>query len=576
MRYDISKATGRNWKRLNTSPAGRLTARANKRRSLRRFLPMEYFSRRTNAVFVRTLLEEIPRKTPVISIVLSLGIGLLKKAGLYGKGHVSAVLEEYSGITVIDGLTGVELPDDEFDILGLIYQSCLREGKKNTLGSYYTPRNVAENMTRKIDLVRGRSFFDPCCGSGAFLLSVKADSPENLFGVDRDPAAVLIAKINLLLKYADREFVPQIYCLDYLKDCSPERRHPVLDRKFDAIVTNPPWGAAAGGRRGRPGETFSRFFVRAHGQLKEKGTIRFLFPKAILNVKSHREIRRFILEKAGLAGITLYDAPFSRVTTKYVDIECGSGADGNVFTVCADGRSRTVGVRGVYETEDLVFNLLPEEVLSVIRTVRARGRHTLENSLWALGIVTGDNRRKLFPHPQPGMEAIRTGREIRSFVLDAPKHYILYDRSKLQQVAREEIYRAPEKLVYRFISDRPVFAYDDSAGLFLNSANILIPSIPSMGIKTVMAFLDSSLFRFVYMKLFGGVKVLKGNLVQLPFPEIPAQTDRELTALADGVLRGDSSRLKEIDEYIFSFYGIDEAGRRLVRDGLAGGSADGV
>ena len=575
MRYDISKATGRNWEKLNTSPAGRLTARANKSRSLRRFLPMEYFCERANAVFVRTLLEGIPRRTPAVSIVLSLGIGLLKRAGLCGKPHVSAVLDEYADVGVIAELTEVELPDNEFDILGLIYQSCLREGKKNTLGSYYTPRSIAENMTRTVDLASGRSFFDPCCGSGAFLLSVKADSPESLFGVDRDPAAVLIAKINLLLRYPDREFSPQVYCLDYLKDRPAERRHPVLEKKFDAIVTNPPWGAAAAGRRRVcSGETFSRFFVRAHAQLKEEGTIRFLFPEAILNVKCHREIRKFILEKAGLVGITLYSALFSGVTTRYVDIECGRRADGRSFTVCADGRSRTVGIRGVYETEDLVFNLLPEEILSVIRTVRARGRYTLENSLWALGIVTGDNKGKLFSRPLPGMEKIYTGREIRSFVLDAPKNYILYDRSQLQQAAREEIYRAPEKLVYRFISDRPVFAYDDSAALFLNSANILIPSIPSMSMKTVMAFLDSALFRFVYMKLFGGVKILKSNLLQLTFPEIPEQADRKLSALVDSVMRGDFSKRKEIDEYIFAFYGIDEAGRRLVADCLARGAAE--
>ena len=130
MRHDISKATGRNWEKLNTSPAGRLTARANKSRSLRRFLPMEYFSDRANAVFVRTLLEGIPRRTPAVSIVLSLGIALLKRAGLYGKSHVSAVLDGYADIAVLDGLTRMELPEDEFDILGLIYQSCLREGKK--------------------------------------------------------------------------------------------------------------------------------------------------------------------------------------------------------------------------------------------------------------------------------------------------------------------------------------------------------------------------------------------------------------------------------------------------------------
>ena len=40
--YGISEATARNWKKLNTKLAERLTARANKRKSIKRILPLEY------------------------------------------------------------------------------------------------------------------------------------------------------------------------------------------------------------------------------------------------------------------------------------------------------------------------------------------------------------------------------------------------------------------------------------------------------------------------------------------------------------------------------------------------------
>ncbi len=94
--------------------------------------------------------------------------------------------------------------------------------------------------------------------------------------------------------------------------------------------------------------------------------------------------------------------------------------------------------------------------------------------------------------------------------------YLRYDRNALQQVAPDAIYRAPEKLVYKFISDKLVFAYDASGSLFLNSANILVPAIPSMSAKAVMAFLNSTLFQFVYAKLFGKVRTRKENLIELP------------------------------------------------------------
>lgn len=77
-----------------------------------------------------------------------------------------------------------------------------------------------------------------------------------------------------------------------------------------------------------------------------------------------------------------------------------------------------------------------------------------------------------------------------------------------------------------------------------------------MSIKTVMAFLNSSLFQFMYMKLFGEVKVLKGNLIELPFPEVSEAENDRLSALVDEILHGDSSKHEAIESCIFSIYGI--------------------
>lgn len=303
-------------------------------------------------------------------------------------------------------------------------------------------------------------------------------------------------------------------------------------------------------------ETFSYFFVKAFEQLKENGTIKFLFPEAILNVKVHKDIRQFILDHAGLVSITIYDDRFSGVTTKYIDIECGNGAYKNSFNVYTGSKKRTVEMKTVQETENLVFNLLSDYDLSIIKLVKSIGKYSLQNSIWALGIVTGDNKSKLFSEYHDGMERIYTGKEIQPYVLRPAKNYILYDRANLQQVAKEEIYRAPEKLVYKFISNKLVFAYDNSASLFLNSANILIPNIPSMSIKSVMAFLNSSLFQFMYIKLFGEVKILKGNLIELPFPELSTTDNAKITSLVDELLGGNSAKREEIENYIFSFYGL--------------------
>lgn len=560
VKYGISDATLRNWEKLNTGTNGRLTTRANKRKSKKRVLPMEYISNKDNIAFIQNTLDYIDENSiDIMSAILSLGISLLKKANIYNHRHVKTTLEEYASIAVIDELVSSNLPTNEFDILGLIYQSYLQEGKKNIIGSYYTPQKIVYNMTKDFDLSNGALFFDPCCGSGAFLLTVSANEPNQIFGVDKDKVAVLISKINLLLKYKDKEFFPQVYCIDFLMDRSIMQQHPIFEKKFDYIATNPPWGAVNSKSNIyaiTSKETFSYFFVKAFEQLKENGTIKFLFPEAILNVKVHKDIRQFILDHAGLVSITIYDDRFSGVTTKYIDIECGNGAYKNSFNVYTGSKKRTVEMKTVQETENLVFNLLSDYDLSIIKLVKSIGKYSLQNSIWALGIVTGDNKSKLFSEYHDGMERIYTGKEIQPYVLRPAKNYILYDRANLQQVAKEEIYRAPEKLVYKFISNKLVFAYDNSASLFLNSANILIPNIPSMSSKSVMAFLNSSLFQFMYIKLFGEVKILKGNLIELPFPELSATDNAKITSLVDELLGGNSAKREEIENYIFSFYGL--------------------
>lgn len=570
MQYGISDATARNWGKLNTKSDGRLTTRANKRKSKKRVLPLEYISNKNNVSFVQKTLDYIDdNRLDIMSAIFSLGISLLKRERLYEKQHVATVLSEYADISIIDELVAVNLPNDEFDILGLLYQSYLQEGKKNIIGSYYTPQKIAYNMTKNFTFSNGELFFDPCCGSGAFLLSVAAKNPNQIYGVDNDKVAVLISKINLLLKYKDVDFIPQIYCFDYLMGYSVIQQHPVFEGTFDYIATNPPWGAMDGNYSNiytiTSKETFSYFFVKTYEQLKENGTIRFLFPEAILNVKVHKDIRKFILDTAGLVGITIYDDMFSGVTTKYIDIECGKGAAKDMFYVYAGGKKRVVDIKTIYETENLIFNLLSNDDLSIVRIVKNMGKFSLQNSIWALGIVTGDNKGKLFPECLAGMEKIYTGKEIQPYVLRPAQNFILYDRANLQQVAKEEIYRSPEKLVYKFISNKLVFAYDDSSSLFLNSANILIPAIPSMSTKAVMAFLNSSLYQFLYIKLFGEVKILKGNLMELPFPEITREENDELTALVDQVLSGDNSKQEVIEDYIFSIYGLTTAQIAYVR-----------
>ena len=562
----ISEATSRNWKRLHSNGSGRLMSRANKQLSTKTIVPVEYFSNKDNIADIQRFVEYCKEQNySAEEVIYSVGIRLLKDAGIYEKPHVQKVLSTLSFLSFLSTLSFLSflsflslqsLPSDEHDLLGLLYQCFLIEGEKNRKGSYYTPFEVAQNMTKNLDFSKGQTFFDPCCGSGAFILSLEGASPNQIFGCDNDPVAVMIAKINLLLKFKTEVFEPQIILCDYLK------KHFKL--KFDYIISNPPWGAVVFDERNNPiptKESFSFFFEKAFHQLADDGTIKFLLPESVLNVKCHRDFRKFLLENTEIKSITKYPGVFSGVQTKYIDIESKrtrralSRLDIIIINNYSSSWDNECVIHKVkkscfYLTKNLNFNLLSDDDLEKVRKIISKGKYTLKDSIWALGVITGDNKNKVKSRQGRGMEPIYTGKDIEAYTLKRPTKFIKYERSDFQQVAKDEIYRADEKLVYKFISKNLVFAYDDSKSLFLNSANILIPRIPGMSIKTVLAFLNSEMFRFLYKSLFGEIKILKGNLMELPFPEITPEMDEKLTKLVAKVLKGNKNAVKEIDNQI--------------------------
>ncbi|MBO2524012.1 MAG: hypothetical protein CW336_09235 [Bacteroidetes bacterium] len=505
------------------------------------------------------------------------------------------------------------LPSDEFDLLGLLYQCFLLEGEKNRKGSYYTPYSVAENMVKDLDFSKNQTFFDPCCGSGAFILALEGAKPSQIFACDNDPIAVMIAKINLLLKFPEEEFEPQIYCCDYLNAINAPKA-----LKASYIISNPPWGAAIFDEKGNPistRESFSFFFEKAFNQLVDGGTIRFLLPESVMNVKTHKKFRQFLLEITDIQSITLYDGAFSCVQTKYFDIQCArhfdrpqgvekSQVNNDVIVVRDfsttlrfarndgkksssarndgkksssarndgkksssaqnDVKNSLVSKDAFYLTKNLNFNLLSNSDLEKVKKILSKGKYTLKESIWGLGIVTGDNKKHLKPKQGRGMEPIYTGKEIEAYTLKQPRYFVKYKRADYQQVAKDEIYRTDEKLVYKFISKNLVFAYDGSGSLFLNSANILIPRIPGMSVKTVLAILNSEPFKFLYKSLFGEIKILKGNLMELPFPEISPETNENLTKLVDEVLKGNKEAMEVIDNEVDALFNVISTERNEV------------
>lgn len=524
----VSKATKKNWKRLNvdsTELQKRLSKRANKRFSKKTFIPIEYFSNSKNL----EILEEILNYSKDIkTTIYSLGINLLCANNLLNSDnpYITEILNEFHKGEPDERLLKINLPSEEKDFLGIVYQSLLSEGTKNQKGSYYTPQKIINDIdfNPKSDM----KFLDPCCGTGSFLLFAadKIKNPQNIFGCDLDNTACFIAKINLIIKYKNIKFRPNILNCDFLLADN-------IKDKFDIIGTNPPWGAVTNAKyklkfpQIKSGETYSYFLYKAEKYLKNNGEMFFVLPESIMNVKLHADIREFILKTFEISKIIISGRAFSGVLSNTVTLSLIKKQNkNNNIIIKKDDKILNIKQKFYLNNINCNFSVLDNKDANIIEKIYSLPHKKLdENSIWAIGIVTGNNSKYISENSFGG-EKIYSGKNITYEGISDTNKYINYQRKNFQQTAPDEIYRAKEKLVYKFISRKPVFAYDEKQRLFLNSANILIPKLKGYTIKEVMAFLNSELFEYIYLKKFNEIKILKGNLMELPFPKAFENTNK--------------------------------------------------
>lgn len=559
----ISKATQRNWDKLKNDGTERLKHRANKSRSQKIVTPEGYVMAGSLPRFV----EELRDTTyPIDDLIYTL-CALYIEHNRVSEANKSRFFEEYTQYQRLSvSVPRQILKNRQDDWIGFVYQSLTTEGRRILKGLYYTKPVIVNEMLSDIRVLSGERFLDPCCGSGIFLLKVEHAELEQLYGIDNDPLAVMIAKANLMVKYSEATVYPQIYQMDFLLHAASA----LGDMKFDYIVTNPPWGTEKGKLHAseviQSKEKASLFFTEAFKFLNKNGIQHFLLPSSLMKIKVHGDFRRFVTHETRMESLKCYRERFKGVFTDFLSLKVSRKPIFGSQNYVVYGANNEVSRKEFKPLEDdfCAIPMLNDRDEAIIGKVERLRHDDLSHSQWALGIITGNNAKVLKDRPRKGLEPIYTGKDIGKYSLKKASRYIKYNRVDFQQCAKDEFYRAKEKLVYKFVSGHLCFTYDDKQRLFLNSANILIPEVDGMSTKTVLAFLNSALFNFLYTKRFNDLKILKGNLSTLPFPKISAEQNQQLSALVDRALGGDISAEDEINALVFSLYELNQEEIRMI------------
>lgn len=183
----------------------------------------------------------------------------LKKT--YGDVFESSLNIEDEGILIqlIEEIDTIEFKNVDSDVKGDAFEFFLRKvtnGNKD-LGEYYTPRHIVKMMVKLLNPVYGETVYDPCSGTGGFLLecfkhlrqntdiTVKPDDSdkikedkeikrkfikeESIFGREITSTA-RIAKMNMILFGDGRTNIEQMDCLS-----------KVVKEKYKIAISNIPY-----------------------------------------------------------------------------------------------------------------------------------------------------------------------------------------------------------------------------------------------------------------------------------------------------------------------------------------------
>jgi len=229
------------------------------------------------------------------------------------------------------------------ETISAIYEHFLKT-KDHDNGAFYTPRFLAEIVLdaaiEKFDTLLGKTFLDPACGSGIFLVGLfnriaeewKKANPnarndtrarelmrilrESLFGIDINPTACRITAFSLYLAYLDQltprdiqelqrkgralprlvacaaadseKIEGNITCTDFFEEAGAEAR------TVDLVIGNPPWGSIAGDqtpagtwcrKSGKPipdNQIATAFIWKALDHVRPGGPVCLILPHGVL------------------------------------------------------------------------------------------------------------------------------------------------------------------------------------------------------------------------------------------------------------------------------------------------------
>jgi len=582
--------------KIDLGESEKLQKRANKKHSAKKRIHNELNDADVNAFL--TYIDGFSNSYSIDELLISIAVVLAEnKIKECGEGEWLKQIdveiadwgkESNSKKMIYSTLRENQLPS-VIDLLGKTYQHLSASSSKAIGGVFYTPthisKNVIKTLQKKNDVV-----LDPCCGSGSFLLESllkKIEENEskplhNIFGCDLDITAIRICRINLLLlvnkNYDGVLNIQHMNGIEFLN--TADIKH--IPSKFDFIATNPPWGADFTLPKLNneylkkfASDSFSVFLATAIDRLSQNGRLSFLLPQSFVDVGTHSPIRKKVLAETSHIKIAQLGKVFKGLVTDVVNINLQNAIpkkDTELVLQKNEDEFKVLQSKVLSEADSTFIFGVSADATELLTKIFSHTHNLIDTkSKFALGIVTGNNAKLLKDEMIEGYEEVLRGKEVTPFKISKAEKFVKFDKKSFQQCADESYFRVKEKLIYRFIADKFMFAYDDKQRLTLNSANILIPNT-TVPIKVVLAILQSKVIQFVFRVKFNSIKILRKHIEAMPIFQFSKEVNKEIEKLVDEAIACDeidlSGIVAKIDLIIYNQLCLTDAEIKTITDYL--------
>ena len=547
--------------------SSKLSSRAN--RSLAKEKQMSYLGITDPArkKLLNDLVSDFERSTLSISDgVLALSIAMLNSNGLLTHSTQASRLdnlieswlaESGNSFAVKKLFSKYYISNQNDDLLGAFYQSIQSISQKSSVGAYYTPKELLGSIKIKHD----KTILDPCCGSGGIFLNTLGPNHDTskIFAGDTDAIALKICLVNLSMFFNNRNIKAVIVQKDIIFD-------KMYEQSFDYIITNPPWGSFYTEKQKNvitkmyleleTTEVFSIALSNCANLLSAKGKLYFFLPYSFLNVATHRNIRLKILKLSAKISIELLGHAFKGVVSEGILLGIEKKIPGASIDISGrNGEKYVIEKKYIAGPDFFIPAYSNNNDLAIIKQIYKQKHTTLkDDTLFALGIVTGNNDEYLLSKKTRKSEVIFRGKDIQPYAYVEGEHFIEFDAKKYQQVASVDYFRQ-KKIAYRFISDRLICVLDAGGSLLLNSANLFISN--SYPMETVVCLFNSPVYSFLFRKQFHSSKVLKSHLLELPLPVLSQKQHALFASLYANILAQKITQ-KNIDEVICELFRLND------------------